>query len=123
MLHLDRLLRSTKLQICFISKTRNSKFSRTALINRFNIKDAYIVLPQGLSGGLWLMWDQDIALSAEFSSSNLILASCTYVNTTVKFGLICMYGDPHHQNSTSVWATVRAFVVKHLGCLCYAWVI
>jgi hypothetical protein len=43
------------------------------------------------------MWDQDIALSAEFSSSNLILASCTYVNTTVKFGLICMYGDPHHR--------------------------
>jgi hypothetical protein len=54
--HLHRLLTSTKAKVTFICETRNSKFSKTDLINRFNVYDAITVSPQGMYGGLWLMW-------------------------------------------------------------------
>jgi hypothetical protein len=92
--HLHRLLTSTKAKVTFVSETRNSKFSKTDLINRFNVYYALIVSPQGMSSGLWLMWDQDTEVTVESSSNNLILASCIYKPSSYKFGLVCMYGDP-----------------------------
>jgi hypothetical protein len=71
------------------------------------VYDAYIVPSQGLSGGLWLLWDQDVDVSVELSNTNLIIAYCTIVNSSAK------YGDPHHQNTSSIWATLQAFVVKY----------
>jgi hypothetical protein len=34
--------------------------------------DTYIVSPQGLSGGLWLLWDHDVQVTLESSNHNLI---------------------------------------------------
>jgi hypothetical protein len=113
--HLHRLLTSTKAKVTFVFETRNSKFSKTDLINRFNVYDALIVSPQGMSGGLWLMWDQDIEVTIESSSNNIILASCIYKPSSYKFGLVCMYGDPHHQNTFSIWSNVQTFVLKYPG--------
>jgi hypothetical protein len=56
MTHLAHLLTSTKAHVYFISETRNSSISRTSIVNRFNVVDAFVVLAQGQSGGLWLFW-------------------------------------------------------------------
>lgn len=60
MTHLARLLISTKAHLIFLSETRNSKITPTALINHFNTHDAFVVPAQGLSGGLWLMWHDEV---------------------------------------------------------------
>lgn len=52
MAHLSRLLLSTKAQVCFISETRNSSITKTALKNHFHLNDAYVVPSVGQSGGL-----------------------------------------------------------------------
>jgi hypothetical protein len=52
MLHLDRLIKSTNAQVIFISETRNSRITNTALINRFQVDHAHVVPSQGQSGGL-----------------------------------------------------------------------
>lgn len=44
-----------------ISETRNS-IKRTALVNHFNYFDAFVVSAQGQSGGLWLIWNDDVDL-------------------------------------------------------------
>lgn len=69
--------------------------------------------PLCLSGDLWLLWDHDVQVTIEWSSQNLILASCAHKQSMLKFGLICMYGDPHHNNTTSIWDIVQTFVVKY----------
>jgi hypothetical protein len=115
MLHLLRLVTSTQAKLIFISETRNSTITKHSLINRFNMEDAHIVPSQGISGGLWFLWHHEVKVSVESSSQNLILASCTYKQTMFKFGLICMYGDPYHQNTSTIWATVQAFVVNYHG--------
>jgi hypothetical protein len=76
--HIHRLVTSTKAKVIFISETRNSRFSKTALINHFNVSNAYIVPPQEMSGGLWLLWHHDVDITVESSSQNLILPSCIY---------------------------------------------
>jgi hypothetical protein len=107
------VLVSTSSKVIFVPETRNSNITKTTLINRFNVDDAHIVPAQVLSRALWLLWDLQVAVTVEFSSKNLILALCTYKHSNFNFGLICMYGDPHHQNTSTIWAPVHAFVLKY----------
>ena len=67
MLHLSRLIASTKAQVNFISETRNKKTTKTNLVNKFALHDAHIVPTEGLAGGLWLLWKQDVSLHVEKS--------------------------------------------------------
>lgn len=62
MVHLTRLLTSTRAQVCFISETRNSSIKRSSIVNRFNASDALVVPSQGQSGGFWLFWNHEINL-------------------------------------------------------------
>lgn len=48
------------------------------------------------------------------SSNQNFLALCVQ-NQDKKFGLVCMYGDPHHQKTSSIWAQVQNFVVTYLN--------
>jgi len=63
MTHLARLITTTKSQVCFISKTRNSSISHNSLINKFNATDALVVPAIGRSGGLQLIWKQDVTVN------------------------------------------------------------
>ena len=77
MTHHARLLTST-VQVCFISETRNSTIKRTALANRFNYFDAFVVPAQGQSGGLWLLIKQDIDVDVLSVSQHFFIALCEY---------------------------------------------
>jgi hypothetical protein len=41
------------------------------------------------------------------------IALCMHKQTSRKFGLVCVYGDPHHQRTVSIWSQVRSFVVTY----------
>ena len=95
-------MNSTKSQVCFISETRNSSISRTTIINCFNADNAFVVPAVGQSGGLWLIWKQDIAITVVNHSHNYILAVCSSNVDNKQFGLACVYGDPHHRATHSI---------------------
>jgi hypothetical protein len=90
MLHLTRLIRSTNVQVIFVSETRNSRFTRTGLLNRFNVDDVHIVPAQGQSGGLWLLSKHDVQLDVQVSSHHFFLALCVHKQLLKKFGLVCV---------------------------------
>jgi hypothetical protein len=113
MTHLGRLLSSTKAQVCFIFETRNSSISRTSIINRFNCIDAFIVPAIGQSGGLWLIWNQDVSITVVDHSHHYIFALCNNHLDNNPFGLVCLYGDPHHRATTTIWEQVLDFVVRN----------
>ena len=60
MQHLARLISSTHAQLIFISETRNSKITAPQLVNCFGVFGSFVVPAIGLSGGLWVMWTDDM---------------------------------------------------------------
>jgi len=108
--HLGRLLMSTRAQVCFLSETRNSSINKTAIKNRFNYYVAFVVPAQGQSGGLWLLWNDDVDLNVVDHSHHFIFALCNNKITSSQYGLVCLYGDPHHRTTSSIWAQVLDFV-------------
>uniref|UniRef100_A0ACD5YLP3 Uncharacterized protein n=1 Tax=Avena sativa TaxID=4498 RepID=A0ACD5YLP3_AVESA len=94
--YLARLMNSTSAQVIFVSETRSSKITPVQLNTRFNIAGSFVVPSVGLSGGLWLLWSDEVQVSVEFSNRYLILAVVVYIPTNTQFLLVCVYGDPYH---------------------------
>jgi hypothetical protein len=113
--HLARLLISTRAQVCFLSETRNASITKTTIKNRFNYHDAFVVPAQGQSGGLWLIWTNDVDINIVHYSHYFIFALCANKTTSHQYGLVCIYGDPHHQNTTTIWEEVLDFVVQNIN--------
>jgi hypothetical protein len=113
MRHLSRLLQSTSPQVIFLSETRNFSISVSSLVNHFNLNDAFVVPSQGHSGGLWLMWTDEIELHIFDHSQNYILDVCKNTTSNISYGLICMYGDPRHISTSIIWNHVQYFVSQN----------
>ncbi|GJN09889.1 hypothetical protein PR202_ga27938 [Eleusine coracana subsp. coracana] len=109
--HLARLITSTKAQVIFVSETRTSKISKTQLINRFLVKDSHVVPATGQSGGLWLMWNDEVDLNIVSSSHHLILATVMCKPSNKLYNRVCIYGDPHHCHTNEIWEEVSHFVL------------
>lgn len=90
MSYLANLMYSTKAQVTFVSEIRTSKYNFVQLNNHFNVADSFVVPSVGRSGGLWLLWNDEVQVSAKFSSFHLILASVVHVASTVDFVLVCV---------------------------------
>lgn len=73
--------------------------------------DSYIVPAAGLSGGLWLLWNDEVDLQAVHSTHFYILAKCVHKPTSMNFNLVCIYGNPHHQQTSLIWQDVSTFVL------------
>jgi exonuclease III len=106
-------MQSTSPQVIFLSETRNSSISVSSLVNHFNLNGAFVVPSQGQSGGLWLMWTDEIELHIFDHSQNYILAFCKNNSTNISYGLICMYGDPRHLTKSIIWNHVLHFVSQN----------
>ncbi|GJM90657.1 hypothetical protein PR202_ga06958 [Eleusine coracana subsp. coracana] len=63
MRHLHRLISCTKAKVIFVSETGSNKFSVRDLIRNFNVYDSFIVPANGISGGLWLLWTEDVQVT------------------------------------------------------------
>jgi len=114
MQHLARLMSSTHSQVTFISETRNSRITANDLTDHFHVSDSFVVPAIGLSGGLWLMWNDDVDVDIISSSHYYVLACVVQKSRVHSFNLVCVYGDPHHRQTDSIWNDV-SFVVQNQG--------
>jgi endonuclease/exonuclease/phosphatase family metal-dependent hydrolase len=113
MVHLSRLLTSTKAQVCFISETRNSSISAIALKNHFALNNAYVVPSNGHFGGLCLLWTHEVEISILDQSQHYIFCMCINKSNLKQFGLVCVYGDLHHRSTSIIWDNVLTFVASN----------
>jgi hypothetical protein len=72
--------------------------------------DSIVVPSRRRSVGLWLMWSHDLQVLVQSASFHVILAAITHSTTNQKIGLVCMYGDPYHRQTSQIWNEVAAFV-------------
>lgn len=113
MCHLARMIHSTKAQVIFVSEIKSSKVNSTDLAARFNMYDSYVVPSRRRSGGLWLMWTDDLQVSVHNASFYVILAKCVNRSSNQQFGLVCIYGDPYHRETNQIWDQVADFVYNN----------
>uniref|UniRef100_A0A8R7RAF2 Endonuclease/exonuclease/phosphatase domain-containing protein n=1 Tax=Triticum urartu TaxID=4572 RepID=A0A8R7RAF2_TRIUA len=99
MTYLAKFIHSTKAQVTFVSEIRSSKVKSRDLINRFDICDSVVVPSRGSSGGLWLMWNDELQVHVNTASFYVILANVVHIATGRDFGLVCIYGDPYHRQT------------------------
>uniref|UniRef100_A0ACD5Z785 Uncharacterized protein n=1 Tax=Avena sativa TaxID=4498 RepID=A0ACD5Z785_AVESA len=112
---LARLMNSTGVQVTFLSETRSSRYNSSHLNSRFNTAGSFVVPSTGFSGGLWLLWSDEVRVSINFSNQYLILAVVGHIHTNVDFALACVYGDPHHRHTRMIWEQISTFVNDNLG--------
>lgn len=74
MQYLRSLISSTLAQVIFISETKNDSFTSSDLTDAFHVDNSYIVPVVHASGGLWLLWNDEVDLTAMSSCANYIVA-------------------------------------------------
>ena len=102
MTYLARMMHSTSPQVIFVSEIKSSKVKSADLVSRFNISDGFVVPSRRRAGGLWLMWNDEIQVSVQNFSFYLILATATIKASNLKLGLVCIYGDPYHRQTSLI---------------------
>lgn len=110
MCYLARLVNAAKPQVIFVSEIKSSKVKPADLVTRFSMSDSIIVPSLRRSGGLWLMWNDEIHVTIHSADFHVILATCVNTISNIKFALVCIYGDPYHQQTTRIWEQVASFV-------------
>ncbi|XBI25780.1 hypothetical protein VPH35_050642 [Triticum aestivum] len=89
MLFLANLIRSTKAEVTFVSEIKSSKVYSVYLVNRFDVTNVLVVPSRGASGGLWLMWTDDLNITVHSATFHHILANVVHPASGVQFCLIC----------------------------------
>ena len=108
--YLAKLMNSTCAQVTFVSEIRTSRYSSSHLNSQFNNNDSFVVPSVGRSGGLWILWSDEVCVSVKFSNHYMILALVVNKITNVEFVLACVYGDPHHLHTNLIRDHVLNFV-------------
>jgi hypothetical protein len=97
MCHLARMISSVKPQVTFVSEIKSFKVKPSDLVTRFSMCNGIVVSSRRRLGGLWLMWNDDLQVSIHSANFHVILATCLNSINNLKFGLVCIYGDPYHR--------------------------
>jgi hypothetical protein len=79
------------------------------LVTRFNMSDTIAVPSRRPSGGLWIMWSDDLQVHVHSSSFYIILAIATISANGQIFALVCFYGDPYHCQTSMIWDQAATF--------------
>ena len=106
MCYLARLIHASKAKVIFISEIKSSKFNSADLNTRFDMHDSIVVPSKNRSGGLWLMWSNDLQVHVHISNFHVILATVVNVVSREEFALVCVYGDPYHRQTNQIWDLV-----------------
>ena len=77
--------------------------------------NSFVVPALGLSGGLWVMWNDEVDVNIVSSCHYYVLASVAHKSNSSSINLIRMYGDPHHQHTNSIWSDVFTFIMQNQG--------
>lgn len=49
------------------------------------------------------MWTDELKVSVHSASFHAILANVVHVASGIEFGLVCIYGDPYHHQTKTIW--------------------
>jgi hypothetical protein len=114
---LKDLLHSTRVEIAFISKTRSSVRRAVEQLRKISGYNWHMVPAQGLSGGLWLLWANNLKVRVMEADKHFIFAHITD-DTTEGWILRAIYGDASHQENARIWGKIEQYATHGQSPLC-----
>ncbi|KAJ4774650.1 Endonuclease/exonuclease/phosphatase family protein [Rhynchospora pubera] len=115
---LARYLHSTKASLGFFCETKCSVQQATRRIRRLPLKNYEIVPSAGLSGGLWLLWDDNLLVSVLERSNFFIFSSIKKHVDDDPWILGAIYGDPNGRVLGYIWDRISFYANSHHIPLC-----
>ena len=92
--NLKSLLWSNTPFIIFLLEAHSNGIQSTNTIRNFNTTNYFVVPSSGLSGGLWLLWDNMHYLYIISSSPNYFVVEVQIAMGLLAWNLIYVYGEP-----------------------------
>lgn len=106
---LNRYLHCTKAKITFIFETRcNSETARKRIL-QLPLCNYSVVPSQGFSGGLWLLWDDEVKVNVLKSTPHYIFAEVSLNDGNDPWGLAGIYGDPSRALNSVIWGELKGY--------------
>jgi hypothetical protein len=67
------------------------------------------------------MWSDDLQVTVHSSNFYVILATTINSTSNLKFGLVCIYGDPYHRQNNQLWDDVASSIYDNssIPMLCF----
>lgn len=107
---LNRYLRCTKAQIAFISETRCGVARAEERIRKLLLSNYIVVPSEGRSGGLWMVWGDDVSIIFLEKNKNLIAVRVREKGAVKDWILIGVYGDPSRVGNPEIWDKLESYV-------------
>lgn len=111
-LTLNRYLHATRAHLAFISETKCNEARARSRISRLPLSHSKIIPSTGRSGGLWLLWLDDISITMLERSFYFLFIRVDFLLGSWILGLI--YGDPHHYVTDYIWNRILHYSQSHL---------
>lgn len=115
---LNRYLRCTKAQIAFISETRCGVARAEERIQNLPLRNSIVVSSIGKSGGLWLIWGEDVNVRLIEQNKNMIVIMVREKGCVDEWMLIGVYGDPNRVENPEIWNDLESHVSGFDGSAC-----
>ncbi|KAI3965252.1 hypothetical protein MKW92_011399, partial [Papaver armeniacum] len=87
-------------------------------VNQFGFHHHSFVASVGRSGGLCLLWKDDVNIEVVSQSSNLIHA-IVHDNSLLSWNLFCIYGPPVSSQRSSFWQNMTEYAQNFNGPKCF----
>lgn len=115
---LNRYLSCTKVVIGFISETRCNEEVALSRIRNLPLTNHFVVPSIGQSGGLWLIWNDEVQVRVIKSSRFSIMAEVKLNDGKEVWGLAAIYGDPARVSNQQIWDEIESFLCQVNGNAC-----
>lgn len=115
---LNRYLRSTRALVAFILETKCNEEVARGRIQQLPLNNFSLVPSRGRSGGLWLIWEDEVKLRVVKSTRFFILAKINLNDGKESWGLACVYGDPSRVLNHVIWEEISQFLAQMDGRAC-----
>lgn len=114
---LSRYLYCTKADIAFISETRCEMGKAELRIKQLPLCNFKIVPSDGQSGGLWLIWGDEVKLGIIEASKNWIAAVVEQLGAD-PWLLIGVYRDPNRVSNPQIWLQLERIMEEQENEVC-----
>ncbi|KAI3906287.1 hypothetical protein MKW92_004050, partial [Papaver armeniacum] len=88
-------------------------------VNQFGYQHYCIVASVGRSGGLWLLWKDEVNIEITSKYSNLIHGIVHLDSARYPWNLFCIYGPPVTSQRSNFWQNMTSYAQNFDGSKCF----
>lgn len=91
----------------FLMETKNREMRVEGMIKRLNFANKMVMNPEGIAGGLVLMWTEEVDIRVISSNRNIIDVECYDLSGGSKMRITFLYAPTNYGERLILWHQLR----------------